>query len=746
MNKRFLACCAVSFALLFALLDFEVTAAEKGMGLNVKDFGAKGDGVTDDTEALQKLFSSVYNTYMTMFVKYESSYPEIVFPEGTYLISKTLVLSNWVNVRGIGNVVIKQTNPDKDIIYIHWAFRNLIENITFEGGRRQLKLWTANSDSARVFIKDCKFRNSSSYAVECIMKGKSQKEMFVPYRIKTVNGLPELTDRDESSHPYWFNSTLIHITRCDFKNCIGVLYSNADGCNMDNCTIETHPDMKGAAIYNASLMKLENITGLAHVTEGNNQRWIDNYHYGLICRNLKLKTDSDKGICAIYNLYKCKSAWKGVHMYIIADGCEFQSAGCKENSLIYCKEVPNLIYVRNCRELSGKDVPILGFDDVPDAEYFTKTVGAEGLAFVLDNNNENLIPNLPLSMKPYEDKPLPDEVTKLFEKKKMPVDDISMKSFIRETINAADFGAKGDNKADSTAAIQRAFNEAARRKGCEVAFPYGVYKISDTIKLPAEVSVRSDGCAVFIGENESRTMFRAADVKHLSFSNCTFWRGKTTFSIKTNPETEAKIFFDNCLFKEAQGPALEVLSGKGAPAEKNGTLLRVTNSSFILSRQALVTNAAYAVIDNTWITTDQKMKNSAAIVNRGTLRLENILGVPLVENKNDQRWIDNYFRVICDNVRFGGEGAGFCMVVNKRSYTKEKKYVLIENGWTYVGGNPKRQAMVYCEEIPDVIALRSNVGFEPGKQKMVFLARYARGTLKGRFFESGNTAPAATNR
>lgn len=69
-----------------------------GSVLNVQDFGAKGDGVTDDTVAIQ----TAVNT---------SSGKTLVFPAGTYLISASINLKSNVTILGEqNNTVIKIAN------------------------------------------------------------------------------------------------------------------------------------------------------------------------------------------------------------------------------------------------------------------------------------------------------------------------------------------------------------------------------------------------------------------------------------------------------------------------------------------------------------------------------------------------------------------------------------------------------------------------------------------------------------
>lgn len=63
--------------------------------VNVKQFGAKGDGTTDDTNVFANVISKVNNIYI---------------PNGTYLISSTLTLKSNINIFGSRMVILKQKN------------------------------------------------------------------------------------------------------------------------------------------------------------------------------------------------------------------------------------------------------------------------------------------------------------------------------------------------------------------------------------------------------------------------------------------------------------------------------------------------------------------------------------------------------------------------------------------------------------------------------------------------------------
>jgi len=104
----------------------------KGAPLNVKDFGATGNGVTDDTTAIQAAFTAA-----------STGGDKVVFPEGTYIVSDNLFIYGDASIIGSGKgSVIKLNDLPSNIYWIvcgsaGWGglsvpFTGVIEDITFD--------------------------------------------------------------------------------------------------------------------------------------------------------------------------------------------------------------------------------------------------------------------------------------------------------------------------------------------------------------------------------------------------------------------------------------------------------------------------------------------------------------------------------------------------------------------------------------------------------------------------------------
>ncbi len=184
-----------------ALIDGSVTTAKLDQTLqdrleqsvSVKDFGAVGDGVTDDYDAITQAIAAAAGQLL-------------VFPSGTYSVTKTIVFDQSDSViRGIGDVII--TMPDN--INREWSVGNigksiigvangvapvenvLLENITFDfnSNRRGVVTGTASdkddafeknaftvANAKNITIRDCQFLNGFRHCLDIttpIKKGVS---------------------------------------------------------------------------------------------------------------------------------------------------------------------------------------------------------------------------------------------------------------------------------------------------------------------------------------------------------------------------------------------------------------------------------------------------------------------------------------------------------------------------------------------------------------------------------------------
>jgi hypothetical protein len=104
-------------------------------GISVTDFGAKGDGVTDDTLAIQSAFDSLRDGEI------------VIFPAGTYVVRKNTALAGYPNndqpclelrgktgVRVVGmNAKLKVEAHAQGILELQQCKKTIVEGLTFEG-------------------------------------------------------------------------------------------------------------------------------------------------------------------------------------------------------------------------------------------------------------------------------------------------------------------------------------------------------------------------------------------------------------------------------------------------------------------------------------------------------------------------------------------------------------------------------------------------------------------------------------
>ncbi len=170
------------------------------LAINVKDFGAKGDGVTDDTGAIQQALN---------FVKGEPSCKVLYFPPGKYIISSGLIIYSEITIQGAGhNSIIKLKNNANNNI-------DMLSIVT-----------TGNRD---ITIRDIKIDGNKEYQVRqnhttCI-KAHEVKNLLLD-NVMVVGSLIEGV--------YLYKCTNVRVTRC-ITTGNGFPQEDASGIHIDTC-------------------------------------------------------------------------------------------------------------------------------------------------------------------------------------------------------------------------------------------------------------------------------------------------------------------------------------------------------------------------------------------------------------------------------------------------------------------------------------------------------------------------------
>lgn len=291
------------FLLILTLLSAGAWAAELINGpANVRDFGAKGDGITDDTAAIQAAFDG-------------NKAGEVVFPPGTYEIRETIKINGGV-IAGVGAAVIHQRNAEKDIFFSDYAWNMTIRGLQFNGGVNQLNLGNSNVDTGMVIIEKCSFYNGSGVAVQ--MRERS-------------------------------NSTHLIVRDCRFVLCEQALVTYTDWTTFrDSWITSAWTRNKAVIVHHGGYMVCDSIVGVPLVT-GADQRWIDNYNV-LECRTFRFGGEFG-GFTPVVNKGKLNKSLGGISVYL--QNCWVSALGNENKKCaVYCEEIPNSIIIRDC-QLAG---------------------------------------------------------------------------------------------------------------------------------------------------------------------------------------------------------------------------------------------------------------------------------------------------------------------------------------------------------------------------------------------------------
>ncbi|KAG8427490.1 hypothetical protein J3459_006668 [Metarhizium acridum] len=409
---------------------------------NVRDYGAKGDGVTDDTAAINRAISDGNRCGYGCGSSTEK--PAIIyFPSGTYLVSSSII--QYYNTQFLGNPI------DRPVILAAKSFIGLgvlSSNVYLEGGNGAEWYIPQNNfqRSIRNFIIDITNTNPDAY----------------------VCGI------------HWQVAQATDLTRVDFymkpgTTQQGIFMENGSGGSMSELYFQG--GNFGAYFGNQQFTSRNLIFFNCKTAFQIHWDWAWAMHNIVIIGS---RDQSQTGIVIVGGAGGPGSTGQGVGSFVLFDSMLVDLDVGISTSLLH--ENSTSMLVQNCRFQRtktvlrdvAKNVNLLpgGSDEVVESWGFGKMV--QGDAGLSEFQNGNNIPaanrTAGLTVSPFGN---------IFSRSAPTYQDVPGSNFI----NIKAMGAKGDRKSDDTAIINQILEYAANTSSV-VFFPYGEYLVSDTVNIP----------------------------------------------------------------------------------------------------------------------------------------------------------------------------------------------------------------------------------------------------------------------
>ena len=691
-----------------------------GSPLNVRDFGAKGDGCCDDTPAIRAAVSEAARLNASMRIRFGSRCSkggigdgplrEVLFPKGNYRLTGTVLAARDMVLRGEDGATITMDDQSKDVFYFSSAFRCRVTGLSFVGGAVQLRFWTANNDSANLTVRNCSFRDSSGSAVECLSysyKTNGQRRALAPYVAKDGVPVPNpLFDGERGGFP---NSTLLTVEDCVFENCRRAVEETCDGAVIRKCRILSAAHAEGGVLKIADRLHAYGLDVTIRRDRRLSQCVFEVGRCLLDVTGSRFRTDDGSGVCTVRSSMKPGY----VASYVNLEDVTVESGSGDEDAPIVIERgtSPNMIRVAGLVEKGNWHASPIHYvggrneKDLADARYF-KGLPVERTYSTEISENARRRPSPPAAPK---------------------------RSGAETVLRAVDFGVDLDIRTDDTEAVKRLFAAADGVENVKVVFPGTWINLSETVDLPGRVAVTAEGTAGFRIGDETKDIFRVRAFSDVRFSNLMFEGGRHSIAMQAADRGAfGRIFgfgrgyasLTDCFFGDAASYAVVATSGDGKEDRRKDFDL-VMDGGVAFTAKVYSGNGS-AWDDRRWteILPEARGPISASVAweNRGVLVMRDMLGVPMsvsgmvsmrdvpvfkeVET-GDFRWVDNYGVFVSMYTRFGGEFGGQTPVYNYGSGR-----VSIDGGYAWFENRMTHQYPVLADS-PSALLRVSCVGFSP---------------------------------
>ncbi|GEM_PF-3020247 len=746
--------------MVYRLIIFSFLLVGSLFALNVRDFGAIGDGVADDTDAIQRAIDQAERQESKVLVGRlefppwdghggHGSSGEVFLPAGTYRLSRPLVYDfHHGIIRGEAGTTLLSA-PGTDLLYLHGVNRISIENIRFEGGRIQLNIYTDNNDMTMIRVEGCQFLHAEQESIRAFNTRATEWRGIPPYLVKRQPGvLPRLQENPEydASPAMLPNSTIFTFCDCAFQGSCTFLRGESDQFNVEGCTFERvggtapifhlrgHTNMrrvhgtyrKSGADGPAVWMAREPFDNRETILMGSEVVCLEECEF--LCEEGAslsfLRTTSKPNYAsAIIRILDSRFNLSGAPILTFAPG-----------SLV------NILEFRGNRNLDRTPTSVAVFDKPPTREELDQEIRFQAFPAYMPKEDVQKDPrfhsfaDIPLENHFHflvgDNDGFQEELPSVLQKFRcqVPTQELLEATYVKALHPAAwpketDYAGKtilpdfGSAQSD-TQAIQNACDQAL--PGDRVILPGRRIEIQETIRVSAGVEVTAEGTALLVpvqGHEQSlQVLLRfLGEADRTLCRNIAFAFGQVAVEI---PAGKGVFAFQNCLFLGQHNT--------GVLAMNTPEAVLLTDCLYY-AYGGLRTNARHSEIRRSWVCNHPLMENRGFFENYGgEMVAEFNLAVPILprmdigaywENpahkylncENNLRWFDNHGgKLFLDGNRLGGEFGGMTPV-----YLFGNNATLrLQGGYNWFGNFNTRRCAVYCHDAPKAVLLKGVI-FNP---------------------------------
>lgn len=412
---------------------------------NVKDFGAKGDGSTDDTEAINKAVQDGPNRCIEQCDSRTNAPALVYFPPGTYLVSKPIIQTYYTQFVGdaVDVPTLKASAGFQGIAIID---ANPYYTVADENGETQN--WYINQNNffrqVRNFIIDVKDVTTGGAGIHWQVAQATSLQNIV------FEMNPDTSSSNQQKGLYIENGSGGFMTDLTFNGGgigvdIGSQQFTIRNLTFNNCNTAIH------MIWNWQFLVQDiQVNGGQVGINMTGNTWETIQVGSLILQDSKF-SNVDVGVSTLY-----KPTLAMTNNTLILDNVDMSEG------------VPTAVeYAKD------KTVLLPGNQVVKSFAQGRQYSGDSGKA-IQSTQNEITKPKALTTN------------GKIVSRNKPQYVDVSVDKFV--SVKAA--GAKGDGKSDDTAAIQSIFNNV--KEGGVVYFDHGAYLITDTILVPKNIKITGE--------------------------------------------------------------------------------------------------------------------------------------------------------------------------------------------------------------------------------------------------------------